>query len=94
MKQEQNEQIFEIMRRKAEDERTAATRKFELELELMRRDLDARIAASAAAASAAATSAATTVATQAPKRTGMEDDILGEVPPEIKNVSLCFAGLP
>ena len=89
MKQEQNEQIFEIMRRKAEDERTAATRKFELELELMRRELDARIAASAAAASAA-----TTVATQAPKRTGMEGDILGEVPPEIKNISLCFAGLP
>lgn len=63
---------------------------FELELELMRRESDARITASAAAATAAAAGA-----TQASKRLGMEDDdIIGEVPPEVENISLSFAGLP
>ena len=89
MTQEQNEQIFEIRRQQAEDERAAAGRKFDLELELMRRESDARIAASAAAVTAAATAAI-----QAPKRAGMEeDDIIGEIPPEVTNISLCFARL-
>lgn len=87
MTYEQNDQIFKIMRRKAEDERAAAARKFELELELMRRESDAHIAASAAATAAGAT--------QALKRVGMEeDDIIGEVPLEVTNISLSFAGLP
>ena len=64
MTQEQNEQIFEIMRQKAEDQRLATARKFELELELMRRESDARIAANTAAATAA------TVVAQAPKKSG------------------------
>ena len=90
MTQEQNEQIFEIMCKRAGDEKAAAARKFDLELELMRREPDARIAASAAAATAAPTAAI-----QAPKRAGMEeDDIIGEVPPEVTNISLCFADLP
>lgn len=37
MTKDQNKQIFEIMRRKAKDERAAAVGKIELELELMRR---------------------------------------------------------
>lgn len=72
------EQIFEIMR-------TAAARKADLELELMRRELGARIPAAVTAAAA--------VATQAPKRTGIEkDDIIGEISSEVKNTSLCSAG--
>ena len=87
MTHEQNDQIFRIMRRKAEDEKAAAARKFKLGLELMGRESDAHIAASAAATAAGAT--------QAPKRVGMkEDDIIGEVPPEVTNISLSFAGLP
>lgn len=75
------EQIFEIMR-------TAAARKADLELELMRRELGARIPAAVTAAAAAAA-----VATQAPKRTGIEkDDIIGEISSEVKNTSLCSAG--
>lgn len=63
MTHEQNEQIFKIMRRKAMEERTAAAKKAELELELMRKESDARIAASTTAATAAA---AATVAVAAP----------------------------
>lgn len=82
------------MRRKAEEERTAAARKAELKLELTRKESDARIAASAAAAAATATAAAA-APTHTPRRTGMEDDdIIGEVPPEVANISLCFAGPP
>lgn len=72
------EQIFEIMR-------TAAARKADLELELMRRELGARIPAAVTAAAA--------VATQAPKRTGIEKNyIIGEISSEVKNTSLCSAG--
>lgn len=81
------------MRRKAEEERTAAARKAELKLELTRKESDAHIAASAAAAAAAATAATAPIHT--PRRTGIEDDdIIGEVHPEVINISLCFAGPP
>lgn len=89
MTQEQNEQIFVIMRQKAEDEKLATARRFELELEVMRRESEARIAANAAAATAA------TVVAQALKRAGMEEnDTIDGVLPEVRNISLCFAGLP
>ena len=88
MTQEQNEQIFVIMRQKAEDEKLATARRFELELEVMRRESEARIAANAAAATAA------TVVAQALKRAGMEEnDTIDGVLPEVRNISLCFAGL-
>lgn len=81
------------MQRKAEEKRTATARKAELKLKLMRKESNAGIAASAAATAAAATAAA--APTHTPRRTGMEDDdIIGEVPPEVTNISLCFAGLP
>lgn len=86
MRQKQSEQIVEILRQKAEEERptsTSRTRAHE-------RKSDGRIAASAAAATAAVI-----VPTQSPKRMGMEnDDIIGEVPPKVTNISLSFAGLP
>lgn len=90
MTQEQSEQIFEILRRKAWEERAASAKKFKLELELMKREFDARIAVGAAA-----TTAAVTVATQALKKMGMEeDDIIGEAAPEVTNISFFFVGLP
>lgn len=78
-----------IMRQKAKDKRAAASRKFELELELMRKKSDAQIAASAIAATAAAT-----VAPQAPKKVGIDKDyIIGEISPEVTNISPSFASL-
>lgn len=79
------EQIF---RRKAEEGRVAATEKAALEKELMRKESDARIAAATAAAGANAG------APTPRKLIGEKDDIIGEVPPEVTNLSLCFAGLP
>lgn len=74
MTQEQNEQILELMRRKLEREMAAVDAEAELKRELMKKESDARIAASAASASAA--SAATAAAPQ--RRTmSEEDDILG-----------------
>lgn len=52
----------------------------------MRGESDAHIAASAAATAAGTTHAL--------KRVGMEDDIIGEAPPEVSNIGLSFAGLP
>ena len=54
----------------------------------MKKESDARIAASAASAAAASSAA--------PQKRTMteEDDIIGEVPVEVKNITLRFAGLP
>lgn len=92
----QSNQIFEILRRKAEEERVAAAEKAALEKELMRKESDARIALATAAAVAAITAAAgANAGAPAPKKVvGEEDDIIGEVPPEVTNLSLRFAGLP
>lgn len=77
MTQERIEQIFELMRRKLEYEMAAVDAETELKRELMKKESDARIAASAASAAAASASTAA-----APQRRTMseEDDILGEVP--------------
>ena len=70
--------------------------KAKLELELMRKESDARIAASATAATAAAAaaSAAPGGALGLRKVVDDEDDIIGEVPPEVTNICLRFVGLP
>lgn len=55
----------------------------------MIKESDARMAVAATAA------AAPVAATQPPKRSITEDDdTIGEVPPELMNITLCFAGLP
>ena len=92
----QSNQIFEILQWKAEEERVAATEKAALEKELMRKESDARIAAATAATVAAViTAAGANVGAPAPKKVVREeDDIIGEVPPEVKNIFLRFVGLP
>lgn len=97
---EQNEQIFELARQKLEAEmaiaeedarlrRVATEEESKLRRELMVKESEAHVAAAAAAA------AAPTGAAPAPRKTFMEDDdIIGEVPPEVMNLTLRFAGLP
>lgn len=91
---EQNAQLFEIHRQRMEEERAAATadatrkaefeqRKAEVELECMAKELESRIAA---AASKATIPGPSTFRLE-------EDDILGEVLQEVKNLSARFAGL-
>ena len=87
----QNQQIFEIYRQKAVDERAAAAREHTLKFECIQRESDARIAATTAAA---ATAPAPAPAPAAPRTIGGDDDILGEVPQEVQNLTLRFAGLP
>ncbi|MCJ1346604.1 hypothetical protein MMC31_004822, partial [Peltigera leucophlebia] len=52
------------------------------------KESEARVAAAAAAAAAPAGAA------PAPRKTIMEGDDIGEVPPEVMNFTLRFAGLP
>ena len=93
---EQSKQIFEIFWRKAGEERVAATEKATFEKELMRKESDACIATTTAVA-VADTSAAAGANAGAPaprKIVRYKDDIIGEVPLEVKNISLRFAELP
>ena len=86
--QEQNEQIFKIMRQKAKDKRAAIAKKLKFELELMKKKSYSQIAASAITAIAAAT-----VATQASKSVRKDkNNIVGEIRPKVTNISLFFAG--
>ena len=87
----QNHQIFEIYHRKAEEERAAAAREHTFKIECMQRESEARIAATFAAAAAAPIPAP---APAAPQTIGGDDDILGEIPEEVQNLTLRFAGLP
>lgn len=92
MTQEQNKLLFELTRRKLEAELAAAEVESRLRRELMIKESEARVAAAVAAASAAA--ASTTAWAQARTSTAEEDDITGEVPPEVTSITLRFAGLP
>lgn len=86
---EQNQQIFEIYRQKAEDERAASAGEHAFKLECMRRESEARIAAAAAVPTPPPTATPA-----APRRIGEDDDITGEVPQEVQILTLRFAGLP
>lgn len=87
MAHEQSNQIFEILRRKAEEEKVAAAKKAALKREMMRKESVARIAAAAAAV-------AHPRAPAKRKVVGEEDDTIGEVCPEVTNISLRFAAPP
>lgn len=93
---EQSNQIFEIFWQKAEEEKVAATEKTAFEKKLMKKELNACIAAATIAAVAATTIAANAnTGILAPRKVvGEKDDIINEVPPKVTNISLCFAGLP
>ena len=86
MTQEQNELLFELTCRKLEAELAAAEVEARLKWELMVKEFEARVAAEVAAAS-------TTAGTQARMSTAEEDDITGEVPPEVTIITLRFAGV-
>ena len=90
MTPDQNEQIFELMRQKLAAEVAATEGKARLERELIKKESDARIAASTAAATAAGPGGGTVQR----KTLSEDDDIIGEVPPEVSSISLRFAGLP
>lgn len=84
-------QIFELIEQKLKRELVNSKVKTELKKELMKKKLDARIATSAGLAATALTLAPATFQ----KRTMIkEDDIIGKIPVNIKNITLCFAGLP
>ena len=90
MTPDQNEQIFELMRQKLTAEVATTEGKAILEWELMKKESDACIADSTAAATAAGPGGSTIQ-----RKTLLEnDDIIGEVPLEVSNISLHFAGLP
>ncbi len=92
MTQEQNELLFELTHRKLEAELVAAEVEARLRQELMVKESEACVTAAAVvAASAAATS--TTAGAKARMSTTEEDDITGEVPPEVNCITLRFAGL-
>lgn len=99
---DQNAQIFELALlkaqadlhkaqanlQKAQAERDAIQAKSQLEFECLRKESEARMAAASSAASAA---------NQAPKPRAQpsgEDEIQGEIPPEVTDLSLQFVGLP
>ena len=75
---------------KAQAERDAIQARSALELECLRKESEARVTA--------ATATATAAAAQAPKPRAApareEDDIQGEIPPEVSELSLQFVGLP
>ncbi|MCJ1345179.1 hypothetical protein MMC31_003385, partial [Peltigera leucophlebia] len=70
---EQNQQIFEIYRQKAEEEHAAAAREHALKIECMKRESEARIAATTAAVAASPTPA---YGPTAPWTFGSDEDIL------------------
>ncbi len=95
MTQEKNKQIFELTRRKLEAElatdeedakqrRVAAEEESKLRRELMVKKSEAREAGAAAY----------TIAPLTRKIVIGNDDIIGEVPQEVMNITLCFASLP
>lgn len=86
---EQNPQIFEIYRQKAEDKRAVLAREYAFKLECMRRESEARIAAAAAVPIPPPTATPA-----APRRIGEDDDITSEIPQEVQTLTLRFAGLP
>ena len=87
LSQGQTDELFEIFRQKAEDEKAAAAEEAKLRLALMRKESDARIAAATAAA-------AVSTLTSAPPRMDCVDDSKGEIPQEANRVGRQFAGLP
>ncbi len=86
---EQTDLIFELTRRKLEAEMAAAEVEARLKRELMVKESEARVAASVAAASAATTAAAPAQRLMADNK----DDITGEVPTEVINITFWFEGL-
>lgn len=91
----QSQKIFEIYRQTAENEQATAAREHEFKLECMQRESEARITAAVATATAAAAAPLAAPAPAAALRAiGGDDDILGEVPQEVQNLTLRFAGLP
>ena len=84
---EQSQQIFEIYRQKAEDERAAVAREHAFKLECMKKESNARIAAAAAVRTAPGPAAAQW-------SLGNDDDIIGEIPKEVQSLNIRFAGLP
>lgn len=85
---EQSFRIFEIALKKAEEERAAASAKANLELECIRRESDARIAATRLAATAAGPKQKTKTPT------AQDSNTVLEIPPEISRLLLRFGGLP
>lgn len=85
---DQNAQIFELALLEAQAERDTIQAKSQLELECLRKESEARVAAAASLV----------YAFQAPKArapTSREDDeIQGEIPQEVSDLSLQFVGLP
>ncbi len=98
MTQEQNELHFELTRRKLKAELAAAEVEARLSKKLMIKEFESRVAAAVAAASASAAAAlaaaaSTTAGANAPMLKAEENDITGEVPPEVTSITLRFAGL-
>ncbi len=98
MTQEQNELLFKLIRRKLEAELAATEVEIRLRRELIVKKSEARIAVAVAAASASAatvsvTGASTTAGAKTWTSTTEEDDITGEVSPEVTSIILRFAGL-
>jgi hypothetical protein len=103
---DQNHQLFEIYRRKAEQEEQEAIarakqtkelaektaelveKKAQLEMDLMRRESEARITATAAAV------VASNPATNKIRSMNEEDDLIGEIPSEVQALNVRYAGLP
>lgn len=82
--QEQANQIFEIYRQVAVDN-------VKLELECMRKESEARVVAT----NAAATAAVIVASNAGTRKTTEEDDYFaGEIPPEVKTISLRITFLP
>ena len=91
MTQEQNEILFELTRHKLKAELAAAEVEARLRRELMVKESEAHVTAAVAAASALA--ASITAGAKAWMSTAEEDNITGEVPPEVTSITLRFAGL-
>ena len=98
MTHEQNEPFFELTRRKLKAELAATEMEARLKQELMVEKSEARVAAavaaaSASAAAASATAASTTAGAQVRMSTAEEDDINGEISPEVTSITSRFEGL-
>ena len=104
MTQEQNDLFFELTRPELDAELVATEVKARLRRELMVKESEARVGAAVAAASASAavasaaaasaTAASTIAEVKARMSTLEEDNITGEVSPEVTSITLRFAGLP
>ncbi len=94
MTQVQKEQIFELTRRKLEAEFATAEKNARQKRMAVEEESKLRQEPMVKESEASVTAAAAATIAPSPRKIVMEDDnIIGEVPQEVMNITLCFASL-